>query len=330
MRSAILFTAFATASASLRGEARSSRSERKLKKSMKGGKSKGADLDMPSPPMIADYLLEATIGKYPGYEGSIDPSGTVRARFNADSTSLLFNANLMGLESLCLGCGVHIHTGYTCEDAALVGGHHWNKELLGETPEDDPWNFEKYQSTAKGTSTSGFVIDSGLGIADNTGRAVVVHAKDGTRVGCGTLHPAAETSTMSLHAEIGSYPGSTAEASPAGMVDVQFFGDNALRFSFALEGLTELCDKCGAHIHTGITCEDADYVLGHYWDTSEQPADPWVASEGAVYYSNEAGESTGSFFLFSGFGFDENNGHAVVFHGPDGGRIGCGTLKEMS
>lgn len=79
--------------------------------------------------------------------------------------------------------------------------------------------------------------------------------------------------------------------------------------------------------HPGTTCDTADQVLGHYWDVSEQVDDPWTPAFGAAYSTNVNGQGKGFFPLFSGFNFEENIGHAVVFHAQDGTRIACGTLS---
>lgn len=311
----------------VRGDERK-KQQRKLKGGGKGGNSDSYD-EAPAP---ASYLLQASIGKYPGYEGALDPHGIVTVRFNDDSTnstSMLFKVNLEGLDSLCLGCGAHIHVGTTCDDADSVGGHYWNTETLGDSADDDPWNFDTYQTDYWGRSTSGFVIDPEIGIELNEGRAVVIHGQDGGRVGCGILEPAPESSVGVLYSDIGLYPGVElidGDPIPSGEVEVEFFGDRTLHLSHIMTGLEANCEGCGVHIHTGITCDDADFVYGHYWDLSEQVDDPWVSSEGAVYNTDATGAGSGSFFLFSGYEFHKSIGHAVVFHGSDGGRIGCGVL----
>eukprot|EP00543_Licmophora_paradoxa_P007486 CAMPEP_0202449032 /NCGR_PEP_ID=MMETSP1360-20130828/7813_1 /ASSEMBLY_ACC=CAM_ASM_000848 /TAXON_ID=515479 /ORGANISM="Licmophora paradoxa, Strain CCMP2313" /LENGTH=308 /DNA_ID=CAMNT_0049066839 /DNA_START=312 /DNA_END=1238 /DNA_ORIENTATION=+ len=295
----------------------------------KGSRSKGSKSEA-SRVEPAPYLLQAEIGRYPGYEGEYYPLGIVRGRFNTasdeDSTSMLFKLNIGGLERLCLGCGVHIHVGTTCESADEVGGHYWNTIIFGESDDEDPWNAESYQTDYLGRSTSGFVIDSGFGIKDNTGRAVVIHGQDGTRIGCGILEPAPENTVGSLYSDIVPYPGAELTTLPIGEVEVEFFSDSTLLFRYNVEGLEANCMDCGVHIHTGITCDDEDLVLGHYWDLSEKADDPWVVAEGASYNTDSEGKASGHFFLFSGYGFEETVGRALVFHGQDGGRLGCGML----
>lgn len=55
--------------------------------------------------------------------------------------------------------------------------------------------------------------------------------------------------------------------------------------------------------------------------------DPWVTEFGSVYNSDEDGEAKDEFTVDSGYGYEENNGHAVVVHAQDGSRVGCGVLS---
>ena len=52
-------------------------------------------------------------------------------------------------------------------------------------PKYDPWNFVSYNATDDGTTTTGFYMDTGLGLQENDGHAVVIHIAGGARVGCG-------------------------------------------------------------------------------------------------------------------------------------------------
>mmetsp|Transcript_5138 Transcript_5138/g.6638 ORF Transcript_5138/g.6638 Transcript_5138/m.6638 type:complete len:109 (+) Transcript_5138:219-545(+) len=93
-----------------------------------------------------------------------------------------FIYNLKGLEENIIG-GAHIHTGTTCNDADLVGGHYWASG-------DDVWTptYGAFYSTDdKGNAMGEFDIDSGYDYFSNLGHAVVVHASDGSRIGCGIL-----------------------------------------------------------------------------------------------------------------------------------------------
>lgn len=97
-------------------------------------------------------------------------------RFNADG-SFLLALNVNGIEANCVGCGVHIHTGTTCDNATLVGGHYWDTVLFGEGSTNDPWNtWGFYKTDSTGKSTTAFAGDSGVNYINNIGRTAVLHA----------------------------------------------------------------------------------------------------------------------------------------------------------
>jgi hypothetical protein len=120
--------------------------------------------------------LVAKLEMYPGSAGDFVPDGKVTVRFNMDG-SFHMKMDAEGLEPDCISCGVHIHTGTTCDDASLVGGHYWDTVLFGELASEDPWNrWAFYKTDSTGKSTTGFAGDSGFGYDLNVGRAVVLHA----------------------------------------------------------------------------------------------------------------------------------------------------------
>jgi len=134
--------------------------------------------------------LVATIDKYP--DAKIDgksPQGSVFMSFDDnDNVAIKINAN--NLSPKCSesntnknGCGVHVHLGRTCDDADLVEGHYYPRNVA-----DDPWKNVRYSSNAVGLSTSSAMMKgNGYGAADNVGRAMVLHDTDGGRIGCGLL-----------------------------------------------------------------------------------------------------------------------------------------------
>ena len=123
--------------------------------------------------------LIATMGSYSG-STAVPPSGTVIV--TAVSGGLIrVSANLQGLPPSSSG-GIHIHTGTTCDTAANVGGHYWTP-----ASNPDPWMTVMWRSQASGAGRAEYVVSSGYPLASNFGHAVVVHASDGTRIGCGTL-----------------------------------------------------------------------------------------------------------------------------------------------
>jgi hypothetical protein len=54
------------------------------------------------------------------------------------------------------GCGVHIHTGFDCEDAAAQGGHYFEDPVMA-----DPWVEARYSSAADGKASFSGVVDIG-------------------------------------------------------------------------------------------------------------------------------------------------------------------------
>ena len=278
--------------------------------------------------MVAAESLVAEMGTYPGFDGTLSPTGQVTLRFNDDG-SYLVKVNMGGLEPDCAGCGVHVHVGGSCSMADAVGGHYWNEMVF----ESDPWNdIGFYDTDSEGNTMNGFVIDVGASIDDHMDRTVVLHAANGTRVACGELVDGPRSGQLigSLSAEMGPYPGYEGDADVEGLVEAHFYPDGSLRMDLYLAGLQPNCEKCGVHIHSGSTCDDMALVGGHYWDADEvgRAADPWVPSEGAYYTFDEDGEAARSYYLYSGFSLADNIDHAFVVHGIDGVRIGCGVLTS--
>ena len=131
-----------------------------------------------------------------------------------------------------------------------------------------------------------------------------------------------------LSAYIGPYPGTDTDA--AGKVEVKFYPNaDGLQFKHTLKNLEEDATG-GIHIHSGLTCDNADDVGGHYWDSGSDGTTPdqWTSEYGAVYETNKKGSTKGSFSLDSGYGYDDNIGHAVVVHDSTGEKVGCGVLVE--
>jgi len=141
----------------------------------------------------------AIMDLYPGYTGDLQVVGSVSVDQSGDN--IVLSWRLSGLEAdLCKtppegvgnACGIHIHSGTTCDDSSGVGGHYY-MENIGA----DPWSPVVFTPNVLGDSTSsGNNIVIGHSLTDVLGRAMVVHDHTGGRVACGIIHaaPAAKAS----------------------------------------------------------------------------------------------------------------------------------------
>jgi Cu/Zn superoxide dismutase len=262
-------------------------------------------------PDFSTTALVATIGAYPGV-GAAPPTGTVVVTSASVPGTIRVGVSVQGLDPNSTG-GIHIHTGTTCDTASLVGGHYWTP-----TTNPDPWNSVLWTSDATGAATAQFTVSTGYSFMENEGHAIVVHAQNGTRVGCGVLilQPA-------LVATIGAYPGSTGSP-PSGnvvMTTVPGLSEYDLRLSVTLQNV-DASSIGGVHIHTGTTCASASAVGGHFWLPTTDP-DPWNPAQ---WTSDASGNAIAEISLNSGVNFASNHHHVVTVHAPNGTRIGCGVL----
>merc|ERR1719356_1916513 len=226
----------------------------------------------------APETATAGIGTYPG---TAVVMGTSSVTVTATDTSLTLAYDLNSLDTAVADYtgGIHIHSGYSCATADEVGGHWWDASVA------DPW-FTTYTVTAgASTSVGSFTVTAAeLGLSPLTmvGHTVVVHAADGSRIGCGVLTFSVEASTA-----IATYPEYTGAAG-VGTSTVTVKADhNSLTFEYDLNGLdTAAADyTAGIHIHSGYSCATPGEVGGHWWDASV--ADPWTTT-----YTVTAGAST--------------------------------------
>ena len=136
-----------------------------------------------------------------------------------------------------------------------------------------------------------------------------------------------------LSACIGRYPGYNLElgawVNPNGHVRTIYFGRGTeMLFEFDVYENEDHCKDCRIHIARGMTCDDADQVGGHYWNSDVLEDDPWTRRNGAYYNSNNNGKAIGAFEIDNGYSYEENLGHAVVIYAMDGStQIGCGVLE---
>ena len=136
-------------------------------------------------PIPAD-VLTANIAIYPGSAGDLTPTGTVTMTYSAawstgNPNDFVFAYDLQGVESDCVECGIHVHSGTSCDDHENVRGHYWDDNKV-----NDLW------TTAGGAVYTGdgkgyFLLNNGYGYLENRYHVVTIHAKDGARIGCGVL-----------------------------------------------------------------------------------------------------------------------------------------------
>jgi len=278
-----------------------------------------------TPMCLLAVLMEATttlvstgtvrIGAYPGLPTSTS-RGTVMIK--TTKAGITISGTLSGLESSKTG-GFHIHTGTTCSDAALVGGHFY-------TGSTDPWTDIRYSTGSCGSSTikqdmHGFSLTGGS--LAMLGRAFVVHNSAGARVGCGIIQD-----TTAEYAAIAAYPGTAGTSTVSGTMiieDESSGGVSGISLTGTLIGLEQSTDG-GIHIHTGTTCSEASAVGGHFYTGS---SDPWT---GTLWTSGSAGAAQVSLTMssFSLLTTNAVNGRALVVHDHAGNRIGCGLIGPTS
>lgn len=203
----------------------------------------------------------STVALYPDYSGALDVMGTVAVQNTESGISVI--GTLTGLEENVVG-GIHIHTGVTCDNASLVGGHYWGGES------SDPWLTTSYWSNDMGVasvelSVDGFSLGGDYPVA---GRAFVVHASDGTRVGCGVL-----MSTAGEVATLGTYPGYTGmyenTTGTVVVTNTEEVGSVGVSIMGTLAGL-EVGQTGGFHVHSGtsnawtVNCATQANIHSHF------------------------------------------------------------------
>jgi len=290
-------------------------------------------------PPAVQYVVAFT--PYFNYKGTIKTQGTMSVK----GTSLLKTATqtlsweLTGLDPDCKttpegvknACGIHIHEGTSCYEDA--GGHYWDKNLINP----DPWTKVTYKTLSWFTqcyaTEKGVDVVTGLTNFDVLGHTMIVHDHTGARVACGVITPyMLAVPAFTPYFDYTGYlevTGSMAVSGP-GVAD-----SAGQTLSWELKGVDPRCkegagvgikNSCGVHIHAGKNCSSD--ALGHYWNKTTLKDDPW----------SSVGYTSVSWFLSDVYAWErarpvvtglENslvNGHTMIVHDYDGGRIGCGII----
>lgn len=135
---------------------------------------------------------------YPGYTGDValNSADTVTLGFVGTKVSIAYS--LPNGDSSCStaadeanSCGIHIHSGNSCVDHSLVGGHYYNSDTISE----DPWSSIVYTPVDGGYVAT--AVETGYTYAESEGKAFVVHGLDGGRVGCALIGVTSEVDRRS-------------------------------------------------------------------------------------------------------------------------------------
>jgi len=213
------------------------------------------------------------------------------------------------------GCGFHIHSGKGCEDSTAQGGH------LYENLADDPWQTAKYSSDGNGKAVVGDFIR--IGTTNVAGRAFVVHAADGSRIGCGILKEDLNVLTSSM-TSLSDKAAQSGGVMTVGLGKTTCFAGSASGLSAnSICNPTDTANGCGAHIHSGTACDTKETQSGHWFETTD---DPWKL----VGYTktDENGQANFGDCVFTGALASEALSKPFIVHEQDGSRAICGLLKS--
>ena len=149
-----------------------------------------------SPGCVGDLVADIT-----PFDNELDLEVYGTACVSQYGYGIIFTGSLTGLEDGVTG-GFHIHAGTSCDTAESQGGHYYENTVAGCDIATDPWKPEydaTYTSTDQGEAapsnynpglkvgTVPFTLGSDPNECGVAGHAVVVHAADGKRIGCGVL-----------------------------------------------------------------------------------------------------------------------------------------------
>ena len=245
----------------------------------------------------------AVLGTYPGSPQDNFGTGTLTVGA-AGPNALVIQGEIAGILPSASG-GWHIHRGRTCSVASQVGGHLY----FGGS---DPWNAVRYTADAQGVAPIALNYPY-LDYADVVGRALVVHAPNGTRVACGIITAPRQATVL-----FGRYPGYGGPLQVTGRLTVSKVGPSAIEIYGELTGLQN-SSTGGWHVHTGCTCAVAAQVGGHLYYGA---TDPWVP----ITYTTDSAGAAAIYLYYPYLNYSDVLTRALVVHAPSGTRVGCGII----
>jgi len=145
--------------------------------------------------LLPQTLLHMNVGNsYPG-STSISPTGTVDMNFQRTQVTFYYSlsSDCTPDAAVANSCGIHFHSGFSCDDAALIGGHLYDSE----THSSDPWATVSYSS-----AVGNIAIDYGYDFEETYGQLIVLHNSAGARLSCDVVVPALQGA-----ASLAAYPG---------------------------------------------------------------------------------------------------------------------------
>jgi len=218
------------------------------------------------------------------------------------------------------GCGAHVHSGTACDDAASQGGHYF---AAGGS---DPWAPIGYGKTSStGAATFSFAVRGSLTSIEN--KPFVVHNNAGGRVACGLLSKVAAPSVKSAYLAPLSGSGVTGEVAvytTVGKVIVAGHSNGLepnLKDSTSGGSSCTAKNGCGAHVHSGTSCDTAVTQGGHYYKGN---SDPWAT----VRYSSTTSLGHGDFIFSVADSATDVTLKPFIVHNNAGGRVACGILCD--
>jgi len=142
------------------------------------------ELDAVSPAVTVPSFMP-----YPDYTGPLTVTGSMSIYTIDDVQYMSWNLkggdHNCGITNLPNGpvsndCGIHIHTGTTCDNASEVGGHYYSSPT-------DPWKMVHYNSYGGKMVQTGARVNASLSESAILGHAMVVHNLEGGRIACGII-----------------------------------------------------------------------------------------------------------------------------------------------